>query len=105
MSLNFGVKAPRINDDVIEASLQRFDVFDDVVLNVSEWNQLKIFVLATVFAPTRCGALNINIGNLNLLFLFNFEAYRNLLGNSRFAWAAFRAANHNDLGHWRVPFA
>jgi hypothetical protein len=46
-------------------------VFDDVILNVSEWNQLKIFVLATVFAPTRCSALNINVSDLSLLF--NFE--------------------------------
>ncbi len=75
-------------------------MFDDIILNICEGNQLKIIILATVFTPARRGTLDIDIGDVNLLFLFNFEAYRNLLGNGRFAWAAFCAANHNDLGHW-----
>src|SRR5699024_222497 len=99
-TLNFGVKATSIYHYIISSPMKRFKMFDDVVLHISERDQFKIFVLATVFTPAGGGAMDIDLGDVTLLFLFNFETYRNLLGNGRFAWAAFCAANHNDLGHW-----
>jgi len=99
LSLDFGVEAPCVYNHIIEAPLKRFEMLNDVFLNVSERNEIEIFILSTVFAPAGSGALDVDVGNLGFLFLFNFQANRYLLGNGRFTRATLRAANHNDPSH------
>nr|VGM49364.1 Uncharacterised protein [Klebsiella pneumoniae] len=99
VALNFGVETTSVDYDVIVTATKRSDVFDDVILDVGERDQLQLFIMPAVFTPSCRGALDVDISDLDFLFLFDFQTGCNLLSNSRFAWATLGAAHHNDLSH------
>jgi len=73
VALNFGVKTTSVDYDVIVTAAKRSDVFDDVILDIGERDQLQFFIVPAVFTPPCRGALDVDISDLDFLFFLIFR--------------------------------